>query len=238
MVISETVKKIIDFLKNLTDIKWIIVIDKTRGTIAYTYKIIREDLAHSVGNTVLDLSVIIGKLKNFIGSLQIEAKRSHSIAICLESNMIEMEEYLNYIYAFYGDRRIYRPISHIFNMLRNGRDIRCYSCGKDLTLATYICPKCGRTIPFITSNCPFCGSNVKIKNCPFCKTLVNSITGQKIYKNMIILVASVLTGLTVMSSSIYMGLISAPPMWDVAIIGLIMGMLIIYIGSRLSYKTY
>jgi len=238
VVISETIKKIINFLKNLTGIKWIIIIDKSKDTIVYTHKIISDDFAHSIGSIINDISKNMRRLRELIMSFQTEVSSLYSTTMYLGQDMIGMEEYLNYIYAFYGDGKVYHTISNIFNILRKGKEVRCYSCGNDLTLATYMCPKCGRTIPFVTSNCPYCNSNIKIKKCPYCKALLNSINGQRIHRNMVVLLTSILTGLTIISSSIYMSFTSTPPMWDIAIIGSLIGALMIYIGSRIFYKTY
>ena len=238
MVVSETIMKIINFLKNLTGIKWIMVIDKSKDSIIYTHKIISDDLAHSIGSLIIDISKNIRRLRELIMSFQTEINDLYSTTMCLRQYMIEMKEYLNYIFVFYGDSKVYHAISDIFYILRKGKSVRCYSCGNDLTLATYICPKCGRTIPFVTSKCPYCNSSIKIKKCPYCNALINSINGQKIYRNMVVLLTSVFTGLIIISSSIYMSLTSTPPMWDIAIIGSLIGALMIYIGSRIFYKTY
>lgn len=144
----------------------------------------------------------------------------------LRDKMIVMEEYLDYIYVYYEDSKLYHSISNVFDMPRKGINIKCCSRGNDLILTTYKCPKCSKTISFTTSKCPYYS------------TLINSISVKKIYRNIIALLISIITGLIIIVSSIYIDLTLTPPTWDVIIIGSLVGILIMYISSRIFYKTF
>lgn len=238
MVISKTVQKIVDFLKNLTGIVWIMVIDKSKESTIYTYRIISSDLVNNIGEIIITMSKNLKRLREILLSLHPSISDLYSTTMYLRDKMIVIEEYLDYIYVYYGDSKLYHSISNIFDMLRKHINIKCYSCGSDLILTTYKCPKCGKAIPFTTSKCPYCKSNIKVKKCPYCSTLINSISGKKIYRNIIALLISMITGLIIIASSIYIGLTLTPPTWDIIIIGSLIGILIMYISSRIFYKTF
>ncbi len=238
MVTTEAVKRITDFIKNLTGIKWGIVIDKSTNSLTYMYKVISDDQAQRMSSIFLEMSNVIEKLRGVLSSIKESSEVPQSMCIRLGDNIIEIEEYLDYIYVLYGDNRLYNSVSLVFDRLRRRDLVKCGVCNKDLTLATYICPRCGRSIPFIVSRCPYCGYNVRIKRCPYCKAQINSINGKRVYRSLAVLATSVTIGFIIIGASIYVALMVKPPIYEIGVIGSLIGVLVMYIGKRVFSRIY
>ncbi len=224
------------FLRSITGIKWAIIVSKKAGEMVARVKVVDEERGKAIALIYKRIYDQLEKLGNLLTSTR-KIPIAKSSCVRLNSEILQSEEYAGYIYVFQADPRLYYPVSKVFDILRSGKQVSCSSCGKDLTLAVYRCPNCGRTVPFITPKCPYCGHDMRVKKCPYCGVFVDSLSGRKAYRNLAVLISSIAICFVVALTSIYAGFFGGAVYPEVTLIGILLGLVILYIGLR-SYSRF